>query len=65
MYTHQIVKSKQKCFYACSYPTKDKNIQTLDNSHPMMMLESGQVTRVSSKNLRKIKKQYTETVIKS
>lgn len=55
MYTHVIKKSGIKCYSTVWFPTQCLKAQSRERSHPMMTLETGQITRVSRDNLRKIK----------
>lgn len=56
VYTHELKKSGQKCFRAVWWPSKDPEIGKREAIWPMMMLESGQVTRVNVNNLKPITK---------
>lgn len=55
MYTHELKTSGQKCFRAVWWPAKDLDIGKREAAWPMVMLESGQVTRVRVDNLKPIK----------
>jgi len=69
VYTHEIqrtdaegrIKVGQKCFRACWWPigddTQAASAAAQEKQWPMMMLESGQVTRVNVDNLVKIREQ--------
>jgi len=53
-YTHTVIKSGQKCRPAPWWPTTDQNYINNDQRWPLMVLESGQVTKVSRDNLKAI-----------
>lgn len=55
MYTHELISSGQKCFRAVWWPSKDPEIAKREMAWPMVMLESGQVTRVRVNNMKPIK----------
>ncbi len=55
MYTHELKTSGLKCFKAAWFPTSHDELRKKERDYPMVMLESGQVTRVRADNLRKIK----------
>jgi hypothetical protein len=63
MYTHELKTSGIKCFKACWWPTKNTGLIAKEQSYPMMHLETGQVIRVNVRNLKKVKKQYTDQVV--
>jgi len=54
MYSHVIKKSQQRCFRAAWWPTAEASAGPREKTHPLMHLESGQVTRVNSNNLTPI-----------
>jgi len=55
MYTHTLKTSGQRCFAAAWWPTKDQDAGKREKRHPLMMLESGQITRIRQDNLETIK----------
>jgi len=55
VYTHQLKSSGQRCFRAVWWPAKDIEISRREAKWPMVMLESGQVTRVRIENLEPVK----------
>jgi len=63
MYTHIITRSKQKCFLIGLWPTGSKTKNSKDTNYPLMMLESGQVARVRSDNLRKLKQENKRELV--
>lgn len=57
MYTHETIKTGQRCFQACWWPHEDPKMGPLEKAYPLMMFESGQCNRVNAKNLKKITKE--------
>jgi hypothetical protein len=55
MYTHALKTSGQRCYAAVWWPSKDKAIGAVEKQHPLVVLESGQITRVRRDNLEVIK----------
>ena len=54
MYTHLIKRSNQLCFHAAWWPSKDPHAGSTEKAYPLMMLESGQCTRVRADNLQRL-----------
>lgn len=54
MFTHTIKSSDQQCRRATWWPTTDANYISQDKSWPLMVLESGQITKIAVANLRLI-----------
>jgi len=50
-FTYKLKKSGLKCFKVPMWPTVDKSQKEKEKLYPMVMLESGQVTRVNKNNL--------------
>jgi hypothetical protein len=56
MYTHLVKTSNQRCFHAAWWPAKDPSVAAQERKWPLVMLESGQCTRVREDNLKPIPK---------
>ena len=54
LYTHKLKSSGQRAAMVPWFPTLDDKLIAKEKTHPMVMLESGQITRVARNNLMKI-----------
>jgi len=54
MYTHTTKRSDQRCYQATWWPTTESSAGTREKAYPLMMFESGQVSRVNINNLEPI-----------
>jgi hypothetical protein len=55
MFTHKIKSSNQKCHRAPWWPTTCQDYINQDKRWPLMILASGQITKVSIHNLEQLK----------
>lgn len=55
MFTHKIKSSNQLCRIAPWWPTTDRDYINNDKSWPLMVLASGQITKVRSDKLTRLK----------
>jgi len=55
MFTHITKKTRQRCFGAVWWPSKDASLGSREKAYPLMVFESGQIDRVNANNLEHYK----------